>query len=213
MPKILVLFLSIFKLYIYVIKLKDLLFEEVNLPDIVYHGSGKDFDKFDDKMSNFRGLIYFTLDKNFAKEFAKGRKTGKSIIYHCKLHVKKDKVFDYANTESLNELKPIIKELIKDKYKDPITNASFIIPNWKLSFDGKEIENPTIDDAVDWYLWRIKNGSWRILEGEKILNFIKEKEYEALLTVEGGTKNIAVFNPEKIQILEKEYLDPNTNVE
>jgi hypothetical protein len=194
-----------------VIKLKDLLFEEVNLPDIVYHGSGKDFDKFDKSTSNFRGTIYFTSDKNFAKEFAEERGTGTSIVYHCKLSV--ENVFDYANTESLNELKPVIKELIENKYKDPITGISFRIPSFTLIFDKKKIENPTIDDAVDWYLWRIQNGSWRILEGEKILNFIQKKGYDALLSVERGAQNIAVFNPEKIEILKKEYLDPNTNVE
>lgn len=185
------------------IKLKDILVEMITPSDIVYHGSGQDFDTFDTNKSNFRGTIYFTTDKNFAIEFTKDREGGKPIIYHCKLNIKKP--FDPEKQENLDLLRPIIAELIQSKYKDPITYATFLIPN-SIYVDGNEIQNPSLEQTIDWYLWRIKHGSWRILEGEKILNTIKENGFDALITKERGAKNIAVFDPKKIQIVKKEYL-------
>lgn len=186
------------------IKLKDLLNEVFSLPDIVYHGSGLDFDKFDKNKSNFRGTTYFTTNKDFAKSFATDRGTDKTIIYHCKLNI--DKMFDPEDINSLNALKPIIRDLIEKKYKDTVTNASFIIPSGPIYIDGNEITNPSLDDAVNWYLWRIKNGAWRILEGENILNFIRQAGYDAVLTKERGSQNIAVFDPDKVTIVKKEYI-------
>ena len=185
------------------IKFKNLILEMISLPDIVYHGTVQDFDSFSTSKSNFRGTIYFTTDKNFAIEFAKDREGLKPIVYHCKLNI--NNVFDPEKQENLDLIKPIIAELVQEKYKDPITGVGFLIPN-VIYLDGNEIKNPSLEQTVDWYIWRVKNGSWRILEGEKVLNVIKEKGFDALITKEGGAKNIAVFDPKKIQIIKKEYL-------
>ncbi len=115
-------------------------------------------------------------------------------------------MFDPEDINSLNALKPIIRDLIEKKYKDTVTNASFIIPSGPIYIDGNEITNPSLDDAVNWYLWRIKNGAWRILEGENILNFIRQAGYDAVLTKERGSQNIAVFDPDKVTIVKKEYI-------
>jgi hypothetical protein len=91
-------------------------------------------------------------------------------------------------------LSPIIKLLIENKYSDEGEN-------FKLPAFAK-----TMDEAIEFYLKRIKNGSWRIIENKYILGYIKRIGYDAILTIERGSENIAVFDPSKITIVEKKYI-------
>lgn len=182
-----------------------LLSENIQIPDVVYHGSHKNFDSFDSGKSNYRGTIYFTTSEHFARAFASDdddKPVG--FIYHCRLSV--NNPFDPTREDHRDALRPIMRDLIEQGFKDPLTGASFSIPKFPISPNGVEIPEPNLEDAVDWYLWRIKNGSWRILEGERVLNHIRENGFDALLTEERGAQNIAVFDPRKIQIIKKENL-------
>ena len=189
------------------IKLIDLLSEVFDLPDVVYHATNIDFDKFDVSKSNYRGLIYFTVNKNFAKKYADEIVGGDKpvIMYHCELNV--NKVFDPEDIDSLNLLKPIIQDLVKKNYKDSVTGKDYNPSGVSTIFiDGKKITNPSFDDMVNWNLWLARHGSWRILEGENILNYIKKNGYDALITYELNAQNIAVFDADKVKILKKEYI-------
>jgi hypothetical protein len=59
------------------------------------------------------------------------------------------------------------------------------------------------DDSVNFYLWRIKNGAWRIIECEPIINKIKESGYDGFFVIEKGSKNVAIFSEDSIKNFKK----------
>jgi hypothetical protein len=62
------------------------------------------------------------------------------------------------------------------------------------------IENPTLEDAVNHYIHRLRNGAWRIIETPAIVKFLSKK-YDSIKIVERGRENIAVFNQDQIHVL------------
>ena len=175
----------------------------------VYHGTQKDFEGFDPNVSNFYGTIYFTDNKNLAHAFATGEGFAgdptKGHIYKACLDVKKP--FDPNNQDHVKLLIPTIKKSIREKYKDTVTGADFNIPN-TLTNPKTKLPVQSIEDALENILWRIENKSWRFIESKPILDFIKKIGFDAIITMERGAKNIAIFDPNKIHILDKQQAIP-----
>ena len=176
----------------------------------VYHGTSKDFSQFDNNKSNFRGTIYFTDHKPFAREFATNEMgagdSRNGYIITAKLDIKKP--FDPSNQQHRQTLAPYIEKAIKEKYKDSTTGASFVVPP-PLNNPKNNKPINTLQDAVEYIFWRIEHLSWRYIESEPIINAIKQQGFDAIMTQERGAKNIAVFDPKKIQIIEKESVSPS----
>ena len=178
---------------------------------IFYHGSPKKFDTFDRSRSNYRGLTYFTPNKNMAKNFAGGRCLDKGYIYTVSF-TKPLNLFDPTSLENLELLRPIVKSLVENKFKDTVTGADFDPSGKTVSFGTDEsISNPTNDQMVEYVLWKIKNKAWRTLEGEQITRFLEDSDYDGLITQEGSNNNIGIFDTSliKIESVEEIEVDPD----
>ena len=183
----------------------------------VYHGSANDFEQFDPKVSNFGGTIYFSTDPTFAYEFAtnsKGAGGGKSgFVYTACLNIQK--TFDPTNAQMIEELRPILLQNVQNNLRDQTTGMNFskdplkAMPLSKFDSSAQPEEKITTDEqAVNYFMWRIQTGSWRIIEAKPILDYIKSRGYDSLVTAEMGAKNIAIFDPSLAQIIDKKPVQP-----
>jgi len=104
-------------------------------------------------------------------------------------------------------LKEVLQKMINDKYVDQTNGTKFI--EVSTGFKGydydtdKEFDIKDKSQSVNFYLWRIKNGAWRIIECEPIINKIKESKYDGFFVIEKGSKNVAIFSEYSIKNFEK----------
>lgn len=175
----------------------ETVFPESLFKDIVYHGTaskGK-IEKFDFSKSNFARAVFFTDDLNFAHQFAFDDARSGSIQEQL-LNITNP--FDYTNSEHIEELREMIKQLVSEGYESPTLKFHSKL---KSVYDGEKlVENPSIDDLVEHYMWRLRNGSWRIVETDRIVDFISKK-YDSIKITEKGCNNIAVFSADQIHVL------------
>ncbi len=176
----------------------DIVFPESLEKEILYHGtaSSQKIENFDFNRSNYGNAVFFTKDKKFAETYAFDE-VRNGIVQTEILDVKN--IFDYKDPEKIEELRPIISELIHQNYKSP-TGVSFMCNPQGMQIGERFIENPSLEDAVEHYIHRLKNGAWRIIETPAIIAFIAEK-YDSLKVVEHDRENIAVFNNNQIHVL------------
>ena len=59
------------------------------------------------------------------------------------------------------------------------------------------------EQSVYHYLWRVKNGAWRVVECEPIISQIKTKGYDGFYVIERGSKNVAIFDESSIENFNK----------
>lgn len=177
------------------------LFENFN--KVYYHGSAKKFDTFDKGISNYSGTIYFTESKPFAMQFASDRGTDKTYLYTVELYNKKP--FDPFNKLERDKLIPVLKDLIEKRYEDKQTGAKFY--SKYIVLNGESIQDPDTDQSVQYLLWRIENGSWRIIESQPVIDSIRSMGYDSIITIEKGQENVAVFDPSLIKILDIEEIE------
>lgn len=175
---------------------------------LFYHGSPKRFESFNRSNSNYRGLTYFTPNKDMAKNFAGGRGLTEGYLYTVSFSGSPLNLFDPTNLGNIELLRPIIKSLVENKVKDTVTDADFDPSGKTVSFgSGESISNPTNDQMVEYVLWKIKNKAWRTLEGERITKFLEDAGYDGLITQEGGNNNIGIFDTNLINIVSREELE------
>lgn len=179
----------------------DTVFPESLEKEILYHGtaSSQKIENFDFSRSSYGNAVFFTKDKKFAETYAFDE-VRNGLVQAEILDVKN--VFDYKDPGKIEELRPIISELIHQNYKSP-TGVSFICNPQGMQVGERFVENPSFEDAVDHYIHRLKNGAWRIIETPAIIAFIAER-HDSLKVVEHGRENIAVFNNNQIHVLGSE---------
>jgi hypothetical protein len=175
------------------------IFPDSKIKNIFYHGtaSKSKIENFDSKRSNFAKAVFFTKDRKFAESFAFDDSRNGAVQEQV-LDIKNP--FDFSNKEHIQELKPIIEELVKEGYKSENTGIVFRNDLPQINIGEREIQNPSLEDFVNHYMWRIENGSWRIIETDRIIDFISKK-YDSILINEKGTTNIAIFNADQIHVL------------
>lgn len=177
----------------------DTLFPGSIMKDIVFHGTAvkEKIETFNFQKSNFANAVFFTKDHDFAKSFAFDEFRN-GIVQSQVLDIKNP--FNFSNKYHLQELRPIIKSLVEQGYQSENTGIIFRNNLSTINIGQEVIENPSIEDFVNHYMWRLENGSWRIIETDKIIDFIASK-YDSILVNEKGITNIAVFNQEQIHVL------------
>ncbi len=176
----------------------ETIFPESKMKQVVYHGTaskGK-IEKFDFTKSNFAKAVFFTDDLNFAKHFAFDEVRDGSVQAQI-LDIRNS--FDYSNPEHIEELRGIIKGLVEEGYVSS-TGVSFKNDLPTVYNGEKVVENPSVDDILEFYMWRLRNGSWRILETDRIVDYIS-KNHDSIKIVEKGATNIAVFSENQIFVL------------
>ncbi len=179
-------------------KYVDTIFPHSKIKDILYHGTAsKDkIENFNFEKSNFAKAVFFTKNIDFAKSFAFDDVRNGSIQEQV-LDIKNS--FDFSNQNHIEDLCPIIHTLVQEGYVSS-TGIKFENNLPSITIGEKVIQNPSIDDFVEHYMWRLKNGSWRIIETDRVVDYISRK-YDAITITERGNTNIAVFSQEQIHVL------------
>jgi len=176
----------------------------------LYHGNRKG--DFPPKFKRFCGAIFLTSNLGFAKNFAGFGERDQfpdggvwEVILEPNLKMCNPMEVD---TMKKMNLKDIIQKMIDDKYVDPTNGSKFqeVFASGLKGFDyesDKEFDIKDKSESVYHYLWRVKNGSWRILETEPIIKSIKDLKFDGFYVVERGSKNVAIFDENSIQKFEK----------
>ena len=175
----------------------------------LYHGNRKG--DFPPEKRRFAGAIFLTTNLEFAKNFAgfdeREEFTNGSV---WEIHLKPNlRLCDAMNPDTMNKLDLIstLQKMIDNNYVDPTNGTKFSIVQVGLSGYNPEtdenFELKTPNDSVYHYLWRIKNGAWRIIECQPIIEQIKSNGYDGFYVIERGSKNVAIFNENSIQKFEK----------
>lgn len=183
------------------------LFESIS--EKLYHGNRKG--DFPPKRKRFAGAIFLTSNIEFAKDFAgfdEKDEFPNGAVWEVTLKdsLKLCNPMERETMKKLN-LKEVLQKMINDKYVDQTNGTKFI--EVSTGFKGydydtdKEFDIKDKSQSVNFYLWRIKNGAWRIIECEPIINKIKESKYDGFFVIEKGSKNVAIFSEDSIKNFEK----------
>ena len=184
------------------------LFESVT-SEKLYHGNRKG--DFPPEKKRFAGAIFLTNNLEFAKNFASLDEKDDfpdASVFEVKLksNIKLCNPMDIETMKEL-DLVAVIQKMIDSNYTDEVNGTKFI----KVS-NGMKGYNPDTDQEFDitdqeqsvyHYLWRVKNGAWRVVECEPIINQIKSKGYDGFYVVERGSKNVAIFDESSIENFNK----------
>ena len=184
------------------------LFESIT-DESLYHGNRKG--DFPPKRKRFAGAIFLTNNLDFAKNFAgfdekETFPNGEVFEIKLKSNIKLCNPMDIETMKEL-DLVTVIQKMIDSNYIDETNGTKFI----KIG-KGFKGYNPDTDEEFDisdqeqsvyHYLWRVKNGAWRVVECEPIINQIKTKGYNGFYVIERGSKNVAIFDESSIENFKK----------
>jgi hypothetical protein len=184
------------------------LFESVT-SEKLYHGNRKG--DFPPKRKRFAGAIFLTNNLDFAKNFAgfdekETFPNGEVFEIKLKSNIKLCNPMDIETMKEL-DLVTVIQKMIDSNYIDETNGTKFI----KIG-KGFKGYNPDTDEEFDisdqeqsvyHYLWRVKNGAWRVVECEPIISQIKTKGYDGFYVIERGSKNVAIFDESSIENFNK----------
>jgi len=184
------------------------LFESIS--EKLYHGNRKG--DFPPEKKRFAGAIFLTSNLEFAKDFSgfyerKEFPDGAVWEVELKENVNLCDPMEIKTMVDL-DLKGVIQKMIDDKYVDEASGTKFD----EIVGSGFKGYNPDIDkefdikyrsESVYFYLWRIKNGAWRIIECNPIIWKIKQSGFDGFYVTERGSKNVAVFDEKSIKSFEK----------
>ena len=187
---------------------KKLLKESVE-NEKLYHGNRKG--DFPPEKTRF-GAIFLTPNVNFAKNFAgydEREEFPNGAVFEVKLKSGL-KMCDPMNEDSWKgiDIESVLNKMISEKYVDPVNGQKFLPVTGKglKGYNPKTKEEFEIDSpekSVYHYLWRLKNGAWRIIECKPIIDKIKSLNYDGYYVVEGSTKNVAIFDKSSIESFKK----------
>jgi predicted secreted protein len=190
-------------------KFKDYFTINESISEKLYHGNRKG--DFPPEKRRFHDCIFLTSNINFAKDFAGFDDRDefpngsvwevklKNGLNLCNLMYNKDLI-------KLN-IKDVLQKMIDDNYIDKENRTKFSKVSIGLmgyDIDGdKEFKLSSPEESVYHYIWRIKNGAWRVIETEPIIEKIKLNGYDGFLITERGSKNVAIFNEDSIEFFKK----------
>lgn len=175
----------------------------------LYHGNRKG--DFPPEKKRFAGSIFLTSNLEFAKDFAGYDERGTfpdGAVWEVTLKpgLKLCNPMDREVMEKLNLL-DTIQKMIDEKYIDPVNGTKFNeVSSGFKGYDyvtDKEFDIKDKSESVYFYLWRIKNGAWRVIECDPIIKSIKDSGYDGFSVVERGSENVAIFDESSIERFKK----------
>lgn len=173
----------------------------------LYHGNRKG--DFPPEKRRFANSIFLTSNLEFAKDFAG---------FDDSEEFPNGSVWEVTLKDNLNlcnpmepeimkklDLKSIIQKMMEEDYVDTVNGTKFKKVSNLKGYDpetNEEFDVDSPDKSVYHYLWRIKNGAWRIIECEPIIDKISQK-YDGFFVSERGSKNVAIFDEKSIKNFKK----------
>lgn len=182
-------------------------------PKVMYHGTAQDIEAFRPKQA---GAIFVTGDPKFAESFS-----GLSEDYMIRevlskmpkeqredLFRKADKIAEKNGTSGNDELNNLVRQMLPSS-----ANILPVYVSAQKPFDYENSEHITElskqiplmgEDRAD-----IMRGSWGAIESKRIQDAIKTAGFDGFYIREGGTKNLAVYEPSQIKsVFNKGTYDP-----
>jgi len=176
----------------------------------LYHGNRKG--DFPPEQKRFAGSIFLTTNLDFAKDFAGMNDDDDEFPNGAVWEVELKEGLKLCNPMDRKtmidlDLKGTIQKMIDEKYIDPVNGTTFLEFSSKLKGynpdTNEEFEINGKSEAVYFYLWRIKNGAWRVIESGPIIESIKERGYDGFIVIERGSENVAIFSEQSIKDYKK----------
>jgi hypothetical protein len=135
-------------------------------------------------------------------QFASDRGTDKTYLYTVRLNNKKP--FLATDSVARQKLIPVLKRLIQDRYADQHTGAKFY--SKFIVLNGQSVQDPSDEQSLEYLLWRLEHGSWRIIESQPVIDEIRRMGYDSIITTEKGQENVAIFDPALVNIIDVEEI-------
>jgi hypothetical protein len=184
---------------------------EDGTPKIMYHGTARDIEEFRPKQAN---AIFLTDDPRFAEDFSKLSEDYivREMLFNLPakekeaLFSKADKIAKKNGTFAGDEINNILKESLP-------TSAN-ILPLYVSAQKPFDYANSEHMDAVVKELGRTeaykdmrnkswvndaREGSWPTIESEPFQTALKALGFDGFYVMEGGRKNLAVYDPGQIK--------------
>lgn len=194
---------------------------ENGTPKVMYHGTAQDIETFKPKQAN---AIFVTDDPKFAESFAEQSE-------HW-MQMNTDKFFTDAQIEEFHkEAEAIAKRdgtSVEDEYRqiklNNLPSRANIVPVYVSVQNPFDFQNPEHVKAVidklnrdhfggrrgDTSAKELYEGSWETIESRAVQEAIKELGFDGFYIVEGGKKNLAVYEPSQIKsVFNKGNYDKN----
>lgn len=173
-----------------------------------YHGTGSKFTSFN------QGINWFTVDKDYANEFAGfwGNKSGK-YFYDVYLNCKN--IFDCGNTDgrvyTLYPLPPYkLDERAKKLFNDLGLNDDEIIKLIKDVVQERVLEHYNGDKSPQMYEYNLKIHI--VTRTNVFRKVVQSKGYDGIKTLEGGHLCFGVFKPNDIKLTFNEKPTNSSNI-
>jgi hypothetical protein len=177
------------------------LFEKFN--EKWYHGSKEYFTEFKLKKGtlldyNYIAPIFLTSDKEFAKEHA-----GYKTPYIYEIEVLTDNIFDYKKLPSGYNLMYYVEDNIKKDNKDYELGKKLYMDIFLENIDVKPYSYQDVDELYS----RIITGDYCYLEEVWFYEWLKFNNFDGAYINETGAKNLYIFNPNDLKIINVEKLN------
>jgi hypothetical protein len=186
---------------------------ENGTPKVMYHGTSQDIHEFRPKQA---GAIFVTDNPNFAHSFAE-MSEGYMMAYAKQnmpeaelndIRGRAQKIADKEGTSFADELFTLLKESLPSNANIMPVYVSAQNP---FDYDNKahieELSKQVSlmgEDRMD-----VRRGSWGAIESKRIQAAIKAAGFDGFYVMEGGKKNLAVYEPTQIKsIFNKGTYDP-----
>jgi hypothetical protein len=189
-------------------------------PKIMYHGTARDISEFRPKQAN---AIFLTDSPSFAEdftgmsenymadEFFKGLGEPEKSVYRKRA----EKLAKRNGTNYADELLEIIKEQLPSRANimplyvraentfdfqndEDVQGVIDYIEQYKTPEELYEAFNRDIDVLDDLRI-EIESGKWMTIENPVVQEAIKFNRHDGFYVVEGGRKNLAVYDPNQIK--------------
>jgi hypothetical protein len=169
--------------------------DEIGEPLVVYHGTNVKFNVFKPEGPHRGGLLaFFATEARFAEGYG-------SYVYPVYLAC--GDVFDFR-------VERITRSMVREFYKDRggvqdniearriLIGLSNVHPQIQIQ-DVMDQRYSSHDLTQPLFLEAVLAGSWDALECDEFVEFLREAGYDAIVLLEHGSVNYAVFEPQQIK--------------
>jgi hypothetical protein len=175
----------------------------VGNPKVMYHGTARDISEFRPKQAD---AIFVTEDPSFAEGFS-----GMSEDYMVEEAIKGLNTSEYAELNKRAEKRAkytgnAISDELRELVKNTLPTRANIMPVFVRAenpFDyanEDHIKKLTSELALDEQtLEDIRYGNWSSIESSDVQDAIKSSGFDGFYVLEGGRKNLAVYEPSQIK--------------
>ena len=147
------------------------------IPETLYHGSLKNFDKFSKQTIRRGQAIFLSTSKEYASLYG-------HIVYEVKPLT--TNIFDYRKKDHLDSLSTEVDRIL-DKEKEK-------------TYDKRIDFYPYTKEKV---MTNIKKGRWNLMEQPIIILAIKNLKFKGFFSMDNKDEHYAFFNPKDLKIIDK----------